>query len=1331
MAVSSEKSDHTIRSRAENQIEKAAASHDQAKCEATSGAMSYGDSQRLIHELQVHQIELEMQNEELRQSAENSLHAEQYRAMIATELFGYWLVDITGKLLDVNDTYCRMSGYSREELLQFSVSNLEDAESEEETTRHIKQLIEYGVDHFESRHRAKDGRIFEVEINSSYLCSQGKNIVFIRDITERKQREKLNLISREVLFLLGRSKNTEETIYCILEKTMNTFGFDAMAIRLRDGEDMPYYVTKGFSKEFVSAERYLCVQNENGETVRFENGTPLLECFCGNILSGWINPELPFLSEFGSFWSNNISGLEVSAIETRCPGHIRGRCIREGYESVALIPLRVGEEIIGLLQFNDRRPNQFTVEMISIFEQLGTSIGMALSQKQAEDALRKSEARYHAVIDDQTDMICRYQPDGRLTFVNEAYCRYFGKKPVELIDRNFIPHIPEPDISNIQELLNMISPDSPIVSFEHRVIFSDETVCWQHWEHRGIYSCDGYLLEYQAVGRDITERKQAEEKLAEQKLFRETLMDAIPVPIYFKDKNACYIGFNKSFEEFYGKSKEDLLGKSVYDLAPIELADVYHAKDEELFLNSGSQVYESEVIDASGEMHEVVFHKAAYLGQDGEVNGLIGAILDISERKQAEEALRESREKFKAYVDNSFDIIFVLNTEGVFQFISQAWERHFGYSAEVAAGKKFTSFIHPDDTSAFAEYLNDVLSGKMKSRTSPPCRVKDGAGSWRWFIANGSRYVDTNNEWQFIGIGRDITERKQADEELQDRMRQASLGAEVGVALNTVNDLPTILRRCAEAIVSHLDAAFARIWILNENENVLELCSSAGMYTHLNGSHGRIPVGMFKIGLIVQEKKPHLTNNVIYDPRISDQEWAKREGIVAFAGHPLIVADKVIGVMAIFTRKALTEAATNSLAVIADGIALGIVRKQSEESLKRAKAAADSANLAKSSFLATMSHEIRTPLNALLGNIELLSGSQLSPQQRERLDDSQTASEMLLQVINDILDFSKIESGKLELVNESFSVDSMARQLVRIFSATAKEKGVAVTLSLADNLPTHIVCDQHRLRQIISNLISNAIKFTDHGTVSLEILTDQSLAGASPDMVSLAISVRDTGIGIPPDKHATIFDSFTQVEQFSTRHQTGTGLGLAISRSLIEMMGGTISLSSVPGEGSVFTLSLLVAVSQAPPQQIVAKRAETSAATPLNILLADDEELGRIVTVALLERRGHHVTAVENGTALLEALQREKIDIVLSDISMPDMDGMEVARIIRSGERTDIDSKVPIIALTAHAFADEQSRFLGCGFNGIATKPVNFEALLLQIEELYSKAAEQSERGGG
>ncbi|CAH2031343.1 response regulator [Trichlorobacter ammonificans] len=394
--------------------------------------------------------------------------------------------------------------------------------------------------------------------------------------------------------------------------------------------------------------------------------------------------------------------------------------------------------------------------------------------------------------------------------------------------------------------------------------------------------------------------------------------------------------------------------------------------------------------------------------------------------------------------------------------------------------------------------------------------------------------------------------------------------------------------------------------------------------------------------------------------------------------------------------------------------------KQTEQELRQARNAAEAANEAKSNFLATMSHEIRTPLGALTGNLELLAQTPLGRKQQQYLNDCRAASRMLLQVINDVLDFSKVESGRLELVSKPFSVAATAKQLVRIFAPAARRKGLTLAITLASDLPEYIDGDQLRISQIITNLLSNAIKFTRKGTISLEICCRHCHEHDDSALPTLEITVRDTGIGIPVEDQEKIFESFRQLESFGSRHFSGTGLGLAISRRLADLMGGSITVFSVPEQGSEFRVALPATVCEAPEQN---ERQHGRVVTPRSILLADDDQLGRSMMCSLLEGKGHRVTVVENGSRLLEALANGSFDIVLTDISMPDIDGSRAARIIRSGERPEINPQIPIIAITAHAFSRDREAFLAAGINGFVPKPVDMDELLRQIEAVCAASS--------
>ncbi len=392
------------------------------------------------------------------------------------------------------------------------------------------------------------------------------------------------------------------------------------------------------------------------------------------------------------------------------------------------------------------------------------------------------------------------------------------------------------------------------------------------------------------------------------------------------------------------------------------------------------------------------------------------------------------------------------------------------------------------------------------------------------------------------------------------------------------------------------------------------------------------------------------------------------------------------------------------------------------ESLLRARAQAEAANKAKSEFLANMSHEIRTPMNGILGSIELALMRDPSPFVRNYLEMGRKSAIHLLDIINDILDLSKIEAGKFELQEEPFDLQQCIGDVVGSLAGIAEEKGLALRHGIDSDVPRLIVGDSVRLRQVLMNLIGNAIKFTEQGRILVNV---ENIGNGGDGHVRLGFSVRDTGIGIPPDRQERIFESFSQAGGANQVKYGGTGLGLAISKRLVEMMGGEIRVESAPGEGSLFHFTARfeqVGAEQAGAVETMRPEVEKGELPSLHILLAEDNQINQLVAMELLQKQGHSVTAVENGMQALEALSRNSFDLVLMDVRMPEMDGETATKAIREGQTG--DPHIPVVALTAYALKEDREHLLAAGMDDYVSKPIDPEELDGAIRRVIEKKGE-------
>ena len=730
-----------------------------------------------------------------------------------------------------------------------------------------------------------------------------------------------------------------------------------------------------------------------------------------------------------------------------------------------------------------------------------------------------------------------------------------------------------------------------------------------------------------------------------------------------------------------------------------------------------------------------------------------------AERLLTEEALRQSEESFRLYIENASDVIFTLNAEGGFEFLSPAWEQQFGYAVTSTLGKSFVRFVYAEDVGICKEYLRQILTTRQ-TMASPPFRVKCANGSWCWYVVNGRPYVDHNGATLFLGVGRDVTESRQAEEALREsesRVRAkletilSPSGGVDQVELADVLDVPAL-----QAMMDDFHTLTGiGIGIIDLHGQILVGTGWQDICVHFHRVHPEacrhclasdvflsrgVAPGQFKayrcqnhmwdVATPVTLGDRYVGNiflgQFLYEDEAPDYELfraqARKYGfdetayLAALEKIPRWSRETVASTMRFYAKlaKMLSQLNYNNLR-----LARTLVERDNLlTSLAQAKEAAEAANVAKSRFLATMSHEIRTPMTGVIGMTDLLLTTDLDQNQRRYAEIVKLSGNNLLQLLDDILDLSRIEAHKIELENVPFDLCGVVTGTMELMSLPAREKGLEIGACLDPEIQRLHKGDAGRLRQILTNLIGNAIKFTPRGSVRLHIQQDF----ADQQSCVLRFLVRDTGIGIASDKQEQIFAPFTQADSSTTRRFGGTGLGLAISRQLAELMGGSIGVESSEGAGSTFWFTVVLervsAADVVAPQRAIAAAASMSPpGSSLRLLVAEDDPTNQLMIQTVLERYGYQVDVVEHGGAALQRLAEQDYSLVLMDCMMPGMNGYETTAVIRDPVSAVRNHAIPIIALTANAMREDRDKCLAAGMNDYLPKPLKLTELIGKLDK--------------
>jgi len=825
--------------------------------------------------------------------------------------------------------------------------------------------------------------------------------------------------------------------------------------------------------------------------------------------------------------------------------------------------------------------------------------------------------------------------------------------------------------------------------------------------------------------RLVQEAEQARELLS-------ALMENSPDLISFKDSNLRFTRVNHSLAEFMGaKNPAECVGKTDGDYFEAEDALRWRAEEQEVLRSGRPQI---DHVERFKRPHDglcwLSTTKVPMFDGGPEVLGVAGISRDITALKASEEMLREQNEHNRMILETAYDAFISMELNGTITAWNPQAERTFGWTAAEAIGRTLCdTVIAPAYRSAHANGVEQFLTTTEGSQLNRPVDLIGLHRDGHEFPAEATVWpVQVGGIRSFNAFVRDVSERLLADDARRKEASLVQLLHSVTVAANRSSNIEHTAHTCLRLICSYTGCPVGHLYLKSKDRSGDLIssniwCEEEGdrfaafheVTRNPDSSASGLPRSILASGT------PHWMANLADGDSLSDRTRAALgAGLRSGFGFPITVEGQIIGILEFYSlyTAQLDEELLNMLGHIGSQLGQVIRRQRAEEELRRAKASAESANRAKSDFLTTMSHEMRTPMNAILGLADLLSEGPLQDEQRGYVEIFQKAGANLLALINDILDLAKVESGRFELESIDFDLRALLEKIVEMMLSRAQDRGLHLTLEILPDVPSGLVGDPNRLRQILLNLVGNALKFTERGSVTLRVELDPG--GTSG---WFRFSVIDTGIGIAADQSELIFDRFTQADSSTTRKYGGTGLGLAISKGLAELMGGQLGCISELEKGSTFYLALPFAsrceevIPQSAGLQATTIRPHKSGVREgiTRVLLAEDSEYNVLLIRAYLKDSGIDLEVAENGKIAVQNVIFSPPDLILMDLQMPVMDGLEATRAIRQAEGRTGGRTIPILALTADAGQEAVARSLFAGCSEHLSKPIKRTTLLEAI----------------
>ena len=725
---------------------------------------------------------------------------------------------------------------------------------------------------------------------------------------------------------------------------------------------------------------------------------------------------------------------------------------------------------------------------------------------------------------------------------------------------------------------------------------------------------------------------------------------------YRTDLEGNFTLMSPSVRKFTGMNPEFFIGKNIKNFYsnPNDRDSMISELLDKGFINN----FETIMLKPTGEKVSVQANIKLTLDDNGNPAGIEGMVRDVTEMLEAQNLIKESEAKFRNIFESFQDVYYKSRMDGTIEVISPSVYDIIGYKPEELIGKNISKFYaNKNDITEF----NQLIKEKKTLKNYETKLTKKDESTINALANAQILYDEKENPIAIEGIIRDISNIKQTEEDLK-------------LFENIIqNNWDAIVFCDLSGVIKYINEAANKLYGYENKELIGENVDTFN--TNLTHNTDEIITQIQEKGGWVGELKQKKKDGEIFDAMLSVQLIFNKKGEpIGMASHSKDISDRI----------------------------------KEEKELIEAKNLAESSLKVKEQFLANMSHELRTPMNGIIGIAELLKDTPLQEEQNEFVNIIQKSSSNLLNILNDILDLSKIEAGKIEIIPSPTSIDNLLRKLISLFEYQVKNKKIDLNYQLDKNIPQTLLIDETRLIQILSNLISNAIKFTNKGGINIEVKNIKLEKGK----VKLLFKVIDTGVGIKKEEFGKLFNYFSQLDNTFKKQHKGTGLGLAISKELVVLMGGEIGIQSKEEKGSTFWFTIQAEIDHNEEEIIQNVEVSNTSIANSKILIVDDNKTNLLVAQKLMEKHSNNVFVANSGFECLNLLKTTKYDLIFMDIQMPEMDGIETLKEIKK-----LNLDTPVIAMTAYAMKDDKNKFIKHGFNDYLPKPINGDSIVKILQK--------------